>query len=76
MPNRKITQNDRIIKYMQDYGSITSAEAMQDLGVYRLASRIHDLRDRGIGIIKEMETAKNRYGDNVSYARYRLEDLS
>lgn len=76
MPNKRVTQNDRIIKYMQDYGSITSAEAMQDLGVYRLASRIHDLRDMGIGIIKEMESSKNRYGEKVSYARYRLEDMN
>lgn len=75
MPNKRITQNDRILNYMKDYGSITSAEAMQDLGVYRLASRIHDLRDMGIGITKEMETSKNRYGESVSYARYRLEDM-
>lgn len=74
MANKKIKQTDRIYKYMQDFGSITSAEAMRDLGVYRLASRIHDLRMMGIGIKKEMESSKNRYGEKTSYARYRLED--
>lgn len=74
MENRKVTQNDRIIKYMQDFGSITQLDAIRDLGVMRLASRISDLRKMGVGITKEMETSKNRYGENTSYARYRLED--
>lgn len=74
MANRKIRQVDRIYKYMQDFGSISSAEAMADLGVYRLASRIHDMRAMGIAIKKETETAKNRYGESTTYARYRLED--
>lgn len=70
----KMTQSDRIYKYMQDFGSITQLEAMKDLGVMRLASRISDMRNAGISIIKETETSKNRYGEKTSYARYRLED--
>ena len=38
------TQCERIVKYMQDFGTITTAEAMLELGVYRLASRINDLK--------------------------------
>lgn len=71
---RKTTQCDRIVQYMHDFGSITSWEAMKELGCMRLASRIHDLRDRGVGIKKEMETSKNRYGEDTRFARYRLED--
>lgn len=74
MANRRMTQSDRIVKYMQDFGSITQLEAIRDLGVMRLASRISDLRQSGVAITKEMETSKNRYGENTSYARYRLED--
>lgn len=70
----KMTQCDRIVQYMQDNGSITSWEAMKELGCMRLASRIHDLREMGIGIEKEMVSARNRYGESVSFARYRLED--
>ena len=73
MENKKTTQCDRIVKYMQDFGSITQLDAIKDLGVMRLASRISDLRNMGIAITKEMETAKNRYGEKTSYARYRLE---
>ena len=72
----KMTQCDRIIKYMQDFGSIPSWEAMRDIGCMRLASRIHDLRKMGIGIEKEMVTTKNRYGESKTYARYRLEDIA
>ena len=67
-------QVDRVYKYMKDFGSITQIDAIRDLGVMRLASRISDLRQSGIPIVREMESGKNRYGEKTSYARYRLED--
>lgn len=69
-----MTQCERIVKYMKDFGSITNLDAVRDLGCMRLASRIHDLKKMGVGIVKEMETGINRYGENTTYARYRLED--
>ena len=68
------SQVDRVYKYMKDFGSITQLDAIRDLGVMRLASRISDLRQSGIVIVREMETGINRYGEKTSYARYRLED--
>jgi hypothetical protein len=59
---------------MEDFGSITQLEAIEQLGVMRLASRISDLRGLGIAIKKETVSSKNRYGDKVSYAKYSLED--
>ena len=35
----KVTQGMKILKYMQDYGSITPVEAFRDLGVMRLGAR-------------------------------------
>lgn len=70
------TQIERIIQYMQDFGSITSAEAMTELGVYRLASRITDLKKRGYLIRKETAKSKNRYGETVRFARYSLEETT
>ena len=52
-------QCDEIIRFMKDFGGITSAEAMADLGVYRLASRIHDIRKEGVKIKSETVTSKN-----------------
>jgi hypothetical protein len=68
----KDTQCKRILRYMQVFGSISTREAFNDLGVARLASRIHDLKEQGIAISGKMETTKNRYGESVSYKRYRL----
>ena len=58
--------------YMRDFGSISTMEAFSDLGVARLAARIHEITQMGIGIEKETVSAKNRYGETVRYARYRL----
>ena len=69
---QKLTQCMKIVKYLQDFGSITPVQAMQDLGVMRLAARISDLEAEGWEIEHERETGRNRYGEKTSYARYRL----
>lgn len=66
------TQNDRIIDYIKRFGSITQLEALQDLGVMRLASRISDLRSLGYPIISETEVIKNRFGEKCHIKRYRI----
>lgn len=68
-----MTQCEQILHHMQTLGSITSLEAMQKYGIMRLASRITDLRRRGIAITKQIVKGKNRYGEATSYAAYRLE---
>ena len=68
----KITQCDRIIEYMRRFGSISTLEAFNDLGVARLASRIHDLKAQGYNIISETRTTKNRFGETVHHSVYSL----
>lgn len=70
----KMTQAKRIEQYMRDFGSISPIDAMADLGVMRLASRICDLRKAGLRIVKTMESARNRYGEATHYARYSIEE--
>lgn len=67
-----MTQCERVLRHLEDFGSITSAEAISEYGVYRLASRISDLKKRGVPIEKEMVSGKNRYGEPTSFARYSL----
>ena len=67
-----MTQADRIMRHLREYGSITQLEAMQEYGVYRLASRISDLRKAGIKIKRDMVKGKNRYGEATCFAEYRL----
>lgn len=52
------TKNSRILKFMDENGSINQIEALQELGVMRLASRINDLRDSGYAIETKMNTKK------------------
>ncbi|MDE5995986.1 MAG: helix-turn-helix domain-containing protein [Eubacterium sp.] len=68
----KKSQCERIIDYINEFGSITTSEAFDDLGCTRLASRIHDLKRKGYEFNKQYEKGKNRYGDSVSYIRYSL----
>lgn len=70
--DRKLTQCEKIIDYMDTEGSITPLDALREFGCMRLASRISDLRRRGWKITREFETAKNKAGEPVRYARYRL----
>ena len=67
-----MTQNERVLKYMTDFGSITPMDALNDLGIYRLSARIYDLARSGIAINSIMETGKNRYGETVRFSRYSL----
>ena len=39
-----MTQCDRILRHLESGGSLTAAQAMQEYGIYRLASRINDLK--------------------------------
>lgn len=68
------TQCERVLKYMHDFGSINPAQAMDDLGVMRLGARIWDLKKAGHPITRKMVKKKNRYGEPVSFAEYRLEE--
>lgn len=69
-----MTQCERVIQYMRDFGSITQRDAMNDLGIMRLASRISDLKTRGYRISSTMEQVENRYGEKAFVSRYRLEE--
>ena len=69
-----MTQCERIMEYIKEFGSITTLEAFQDLGVTRLASRIHDLYDAGYEFKREMIKGKNRYGETVHFMRYSLKE--
>lgn len=71
----KITQKDRIINYIREFGSITSWEAYQDLGVMQLGARIDQLQKEGYVFKTKWEHKKNRYNEDVSFIRYYLADM-
>lgn len=63
-------QQERVLRYMNEFGSISSLEAFKDLGVTRLAAVIFDLKKNGVKIESKMESCKNRYGESVHFSRY------
>lgn len=70
----RTSQCNKIISYMQTHGGITQLDAYLDIGCWRLASRINDLKKRGYAIKRETIKVQNRYGESVSVARYSLQD--
>lgn len=71
-PNSKPKQVERIVDYMTRFGSITQFEAIRDLGVMRLASRISELRKMGYLIEDAMIPVKNRFGETCYIKQYKL----
>ena len=68
----KPTQRDKVLKFIRDFGKITSWEAYSELGVTQLASRIFELKQEGYIFTKTRISTKNRYGDTTHYDEYRL----
>lgn len=74
---KKRTQADKVIEFINRYGSITQKDA-NILGVFRLAARVYDINNsmdpkyRGIHIIAEKDKELNQDGEMTEFARYRL----
>ena len=71
--DHKPSQNERIIEYISKHGSITQIEALRDIGVLRLASRISDMKRSGVAIASDLVEVENRYGEKCRVKRYRIE---
>ncbi|MBR1386274.1 MAG: helix-turn-helix domain-containing protein [Bacilli bacterium] len=69
---KRLTQKDRIIKWLEDYGSITSWDAYRELGITQLGARVFELKELGYKFSKETVCTKNRYGYPTHYDIYRL----
>ena len=62
------SQNNKIAEHLHKGLTLTSLEALKLFGCMRLASRIHDLRERGENIIVERINLPN----GKSVAQYKL----
>lgn len=74
MNDQKATQAQRILDYIDEFGSITQMDALKDLGVMRLASRISDLKRMGYPILSKTEAVKNRFDENCYIKRYYIQE--
>ena len=66
-----MTNVERTIRHLEDYGSITSYEAFAEYGNTRLSATMFSLKKRGYPFEVEWETGTNRYGEPRRWARYK-----
>ena len=66
-----MTQQERILDYIDKHGSITPMDAFLDLGITKLATRVSELIRGGVRISKSQKSGKNRFGEPVRYMEYR-----
>lgn len=74
MTEVKLNQRELVLKYIADFGYITSFQAYQDLGITQLGARIKELKDRGYQFKTEDVRTTNRYGNPSHYYKYYLID--
>lgn len=68
----KETQASKVINYLKKHGSITSLDAIREIGCTRLAAQIFNLKQKGYKIKSEMKTVNTRNG-KTRVAVYSLE---
>ena len=74
--SQKISQKEMVLKYIADFGYITSFQAYADLGITQLATRISELKDKGYEFRTENVKTKNRYGKpSHSYKYYLVSEV-
>ncbi len=68
-----MNQEQKIINYVERFGSITTLDAFRDLAITRLSARIFNIKKMGYKVTSARETSKNRFGEDVNYSRYFIE---
>ena len=67
-----MSQTTDIIEFIKVHGSITTKQAMEQIGCYRLSGRIFEMKQCGIPVEREMVTVPRRDGTNTRVARYTI----
>lgn len=68
-----MNQEQKIINYVERFGSITTLDAFRDLAITRLSARIFNIKKLGYKVSNVREKSKNRFGEEVNYNRYFIE---
>lgn len=71
-----MTQNEEVLEYLKTHKTITQLEALRELGIMRLASRISDLRKSGEPIVRRIIEVRARNGRKAYVAEYSLSEVS
>lgn len=66
------TQCGRLLKYIEKYGSISTMQAIIELGIVNPSARVSELKAAGVKIITTMTESRNRFDEPVRYAVYTI----
>ena len=66
-----MTQKEAVLKYIEEKGSITPKQAIEDLGITKLATVVSNLRLKdGVEIKKESVRVNTRYEKSTVIKKY------
>jgi hypothetical protein len=68
----KLNQKEKVIRHLNEYGTITPLDAFSYYGMMRLAAVIFNLKEDGYSFSSETVSSLNRFGEKVSYSKYQL----
>jgi|TARA_R110001632_G_scaffold109103_2_gene219250 hypothetical protein len=71
----KLNQKQKVMRHLNNYGSITPLDAFRDYGIMRLAAVIFNLKEDGKNIESEMISSSNRFGEKVNFSEYKLNKI-
>jgi hypothetical protein len=63
-------QVSRLNRWLSAGHTVTSLEAWKHLGIARLASRVHDLKDAGVPVRDRWIEVTNQYGESCRVKEY------
>lgn len=66
------TQLEAVRIHLEEFGHLTSLDAIKEYGITRLSDKIYILRKEGLIIKTLRRDAINRFGNPVSYGVYQL----
>lgn len=68
-----MSQKTRVLQWLQEGKTLTRLQALTELGVFELSSRIGELQDDGNKIKVDMISVQNRWGEKCRVAQYWME---
>ena len=70
------TQREEVLQYMQQFGSISSFEAYEELGITQLGARIKELENLGFEILRNRRhKVSGRTGKVIRFVEYYLREV-
>ncbi len=72
----RTTKTNMVKHHLKSGKTITSLQAINLYGATRLSSIIHSLRKKGFIIATLPTVIKDKYGNNCTYAKYRMVDVT